>query len=147
MYAIAGDVDFNRTSAGSVIVTGKPAIRTPSASFAVAVTATAPSVAVPVESTAPSEAAFAAVSAVVADGEVVIVVAVRADTQVIVAVFAEPPVNVTVDVTVVDVGAASVTVNETVHVASVTKLVAVVCRLRPAVICAVIAVPALTAPY
>ena len=75
------------TPVGSVIVTGRPAIGTPAASLTVAVTATAPSDAVPDVETAPSVAALAAVSAVVAEGEVVIVVAVRADTQVIVATF------------------------------------------------------------
>ena len=68
-------------------LTVTPATGFPQPSLTVAVTATAPSDAVPDVETAPSVAALAAVSAVVAEGEVVIVVAVRADTQVIVATF------------------------------------------------------------
>jgi len=79
VYATAGDVDFNRTPAGSVIVTGRPAIATPFASLTVAVTESEPAEAVPVESTAPlSDGAEAVV--VVADGDVTIVDAVRAET-------------------------------------------------------------------
>jgi len=75
------------------------------------------------------------VSAVVAEGEVVMVVADNADTQVIVATCwseaVAPPVKVTVDVAVVEVGAASVTVYETVPSASVTNDVETADKLRP----------------
>jgi hypothetical protein len=79
---------------------------------------------------------------VVADGEVTIVEAVNEDTQLIVAEDETvPSLKVTVEVNVVDVGAASVTVNDASPAALVISGVVTVWILRPAETYALAAIP------